>query len=248
MKLLLYCIVSCSGHQPAETFVGVDGRPVSLIVRNRVGAAVSTIEYAAERIPDISQILAYENVNKTFHHDHSIIPMRFGCLFDNEHQIAGLLEERSKEYRSLLEEIGDCVEMGVKVLISGSASNGNSRTPSLQAANCKSEAPSSGREYLAALKVKHAPGKRVSKEMAQVVRQCRVAFSGLFVKFKEEYPRHDARQQSELQDIYSLYFLVPRDAVGPFRIAFQALCSGQVNKFLLSGPWPPYNFVLPNYG
>lgn len=228
--------------------MGVDGQPVFLIVRNRVGAAVSTIEYAAERIPDISQILAYEKVNEAFHHDHSIIPMRFGCLFDNERQIAGMLKERGNEYRSLLEEIGDCVEMGVRVLISANASNDNSRPLSLQAANCKPEAPSSGRDFLAALKVKHAPRERVAKEMAQVVEQCRVTFSGLFVKFKEEYPRHPARQQSEFQDLYSLYFLVHRDAVTPFRVAFQALCSGQVNKFLLSGPWPPYNFVLPHYG
>jgi hypothetical protein len=248
MKLLLYCIVSYSGHQPTETFVGVDDQPVSLIVRNRIGAAVSMIDYAAERIPAISQILAYEKVNETFHHDYSIIPMRFGCLFDNEHQIARLLGERGNEYRSLLEEIGDCVEMGIRVLIaSGSASNENFRIPSLHAANGKPDPPSSGREFVATLKAKHAPGERVAREMAQVVRQCRLTFSGLFVKLKEENPSRSVRQQSEFQDIYSLYFLVHRDAVAPFRRAFQTLCSGQVNKFLLSGPWPPYNFVLPSF-
>ncbi|MBM9520264.1 GvpL/GvpF family gas vesicle protein [Desulforhopalus vacuolatus] len=245
MKFLLYCIVSCSDQQSVENFVGVDGRPVSLIVRNKIGAAVSTIEYVAERIPAISQILAYEKVNETFHHDHSIIPMRYGCLFDNEQQIARLLEERGNEYRLLLEEIGDNVEMGIRVLISGSARNENSRTPDLQAANCKPKGPSSGRDFLAALKVKHASGERVTQELAQLVKQCQVTFSGLFVKFKEEYPHRPARQQSEFQDIYSLYFLVPRDAVASFRIAFKGLCSGQVHKFLLSGPWPPYNFVLP---
>jgi hypothetical protein len=247
MKLLLYCIVSCSAHQPIETFTGVDGQPVSLIVGDRIGAALSPIEYTAKRIPDISQILAYEKVNETFLQNHSIIPMRFGCLFDKEQQIAGLLEKRGNEYRALLEEIGDCVEMGVRVLISGSTSNESIEKTSLQAENRKPEASSSGRQFLAALKVKHASRERVAKEMAQVVRQCRHTFSGLFVKFKEEYPHHPARQQAGFQYLYSLYFLVPREAVAPFRIAFQALHSGQVNKFLLSGPWPPHNFVLSDF-
>ena len=246
MKFLLYCIVSCSDHQPVESFVGVDGQPVSLIVRNRIAAAVSTIEDAVERIPEISQILAYEKVNETFHRDHPIIPMRYGCLFDDEQQIARILEERGDEYRSLLEEIGDNVEMGIRVLMPSSARNENSKTPDLQAANGKPKAPSSGRDFIAALKVKHALGERVTQEMAEVVKQCQVTFSGLFVKFKEESPNRPAQQQPEFQDIYSLYFLVPRDAVAPFRIAFKDLCSGEANKFLLSGPWPPYNFVLPS--
>lgn len=44
----------------------------------------------------------------------------------------------------------------------------------------------------------------------------------------------------------SIYFLVPRQSVARFRSRFRNLFSGRNVKHLLSGPWPPYNFVMPD--
>jgi hypothetical protein len=43
----------------------------------------------------------------------------------------------------------------------------------------------------------------------------------------------------------SLYFLVKREEVEKFRQIFQAFASRYSARILLSGPWPPFNFVLP---
>jgi hypothetical protein len=40
-----------------------------------------------------------------------------------------------------------------------------------------------------------------------------------------------------------LFFLVPRPAVDSFRLAFRQLTKSESARLLLSGPWPPYNFV-----
>jgi hypothetical protein len=45
----------------------------------------------------------------------------------------------------------------------------------------------------------------------------------------------------------SLYFLVQKGAVDPFRKAFRHIHSNGSARLLLSGPWPPYNFVQPEY-
>jgi len=41
-----------------------------------------------------------------------------------------------------------------------------------------------------------------------------------------------------------LYFLVPRPAQGAFREVARGLSAQGPGAVLLSGPWPPYNFVL----
>jgi hypothetical protein len=41
----------------------------------------------------------------------------------------------------------------------------------------------------------------------------------------------------------SIYYLVPRDSVAEFRKAFQSMSLNNPAKLLLSGPWPPYNFM-----
>jgi hypothetical protein len=55
-------------------------------------------------------------------------------------------------------------------------------------------------------------------------------------------------QQSSIQDpMLSLYFLVQKGAVDPFRKAFRHIHSNGSARLLLSGPWPPYNFVQLEY-
>jgi hypothetical protein len=46
--------------------------------------------------------------------------------------------------------------------------------------------------------------------------------------------------------LVSLYFLVPKTVLGRFRRAFGELASNESARVMLTGPWPPYNFVLPD--
>jgi hypothetical protein len=45
--------------------------------------------------------------------------------------------------------------------------------------------------------------------------------------------------------VVSLYFLVPRAALNGFREQLGQNLSSQARRYLVSGPWPPYNFVSP---
>ena len=77
---------------------------------------------------------------------------------------------------------------------------------------------------------------RWTKEYRQAAERCRAQFAGLFVKCTTEAP-------SPRLPLLSLYFLVPRPAVTSFRQAFRQLTETESARLLLSGPWPPYNFV-----
>ena len=331
MKYLLYCIFRSPEYQMPETLLGVDGQKVVIVGRNGLRAAISPVAQPV-LTPDLSRLLAYKKVVESFHCDRTIIPMRFGSLFDEESRIISLLEERSGQYTSLLNELEGCVEIGIKVIISdfGSGiadfgSRESSIPKSLNSSIPKSSIPNPwprpglhrfsygrsdidaqekkkiiqsmsrqgghqssipiGRAYLAARKEHYTQEDQLTEEMEKIAQHFRTAFSGLFTKCKTEYPQsliinhqssiinhqssipnpqsqiahrtshipnhqssinnHQSKIQNPKSKILSLNFLVPRRSVESFRRTFQEISRKEGMKMLLSGPWPPYNFVLP---
>ena len=93
-----------------------------------------------------------------------------------------------------------------------------------------------GLAYLTARKAHYAHQDRWTNEYRQVADRCREQFTGLYVKYTTEAP-------SPRLPLLSLYFLVPRPAVESFRLAFRQLTESESARLMLSGPWPPYNFV-----
>lgn len=78
-----------------------------------------------------------------------------------------------------------------------------------------------GRDYLAIRKEHYASNDKLAEEIRGVVK-------GLFVDSKVE------------RGAFSMPFLLKREKVAAFRKAFRPLLE---RGLLLSGPWPPYNFV-----
>jgi len=93
-----------------------------------------------------------------------------------------------------------------------------------------------GLAYLLARKAHYTQEDRWTQEYRQAADRCLAQFSGLFTKARTEGP-------SPRLPLLSLYFLVPHRAVASFRQAFRHLAAAEPARLLLSGPWPPYNFV-----
>jgi hypothetical protein len=261
MKYLLYCIfrnpgdtVSGSTMKPdgcrPEPVAGVGGRPVFLISCKGLGAVVSETplfcgnETRSLLSPDISRILEYEKVVESFHNDSTVIPMRYGSLFENESRIVQHLEERREQYEAMLRELDNCVEMGIRVLIpSLEGGNGEKESPVTRFAILDSNTPDSGLRYLKNRMACYARQEQLAEKNRSVIEQCRTAFSGLYVQCRSEDTSAALYQRMLCKPLVSMYFLVPRTQLEPFRSAFRQLCSTRSAKLLLSGPWPPYNFV-----
>lgn len=244
MRLLLYCVFDDPGRMKPEDLPGVSGQEVFLVSKDRLSAAVSCID-RTDAIPNVSTIMAYERVVESFHRDFSVIPMRYGCLFEGESQVIRFLGERSEKLSSLLGEIRGSVEMGIRVIFENvepglmNTDASDSRAPSPF-----SHCPDSGRDYLAARKAHYSQEEHSIKEYEGVIKICRDAFYGLYTKVKTEVPLLRLTRFPFRISLPSIYFLVPRGLLEDFRRVFHRLDLDGSAKLLLSGPWPPYNFVM----
>ncbi len=99
--------------------------------------------------------------------------------------------------------------------------------------------------YLAHLKARLDAEALATENNQKVIEQYRLPFEGLYVGFKGETSKSTPFRDKSGTAFLSLYFLVRRQAVGAFRKVYDQLKSGETTKIMLSGPWPPYNFVLP---
>lgn len=242
MKYLVYAIVR---NMPGTTGLptGLDGRPLSFlflgkdVAPNGLGVAFSLVP-EEDAVPGTARLLAYAKVIEELHRLGTILPMRYGCLLDSETQMLDLLRRRQAVFDGALTAVEGCVEMGLRVLLPKDAAHCSPGKASLERAGSASE-PSllrPGTAYLASRRTVFAEREAWRAEAAEASERLQRAFARLFVQCHAE-PAADA------QGMVSLYFLVRGEDVARFRDQFRQVQESCPERLLLTGPWPPYNFV-----
>ncbi len=256
-RYILYCIFQSPENQKPPRELKINDRLVRIISGSGLKAVISGI-LPGETKPDVSHILAYKKMVEQLHSHPAvsgIIPMRYGAFFERKHQITRMLESNREHYISLLRKLDGCVEMGVRVLLEVSGTreektvsgleNGRIKNRSAPAENARAQGrqSTSGKDYLAARKACYQQEKQYAEQMDEAAKNCRKVFSGLFTESKTEYVAPGFLNNNAARTVVSLYFLVPRKFMEQFKFRFQELSRLKHAKFLLSGSWPPYNFV-----
>jgi hypothetical protein len=243
MKYMAYCIFSRNeGVQEGDAPVGIGGTPTYVIDNSGLSAAISAIP-DGQVMKDSSTILIYHKVIESFHNRFGAIPLRLGTIVDDEAEIGRVLEEHGERYKSLLKQLAGCVEMGIRIIIDNLPTERDSynETPIIHDTN----SAGSGAAYLASRKARIDELQLTDERNRQIIVKYRAPFEGLFVKFKGEALKSTVSTIESNAVVLSLYFLVPRRSVAAFHQVYDQLMSSEPAKIMLSGPWPPYNFVLP---
>jgi hypothetical protein len=149
---------------------------------------------------------------------------------DSSEQVLILLRVHREEFLQSLEEVQGCDEMGLRILLEN--------RPGLACAQPACVAPGgTGREFLEGRRAHYAAEECDEAPAAQAAAEARGALEGLAVKCRAE------RSSAADGRLLSLFFLVRRENVERFQAAFRQLQQETSAKMLLTGPWPPYNFV-----
>jgi len=232
MKYLLYCVLRSLPRPELEGLTGVAGMAVRVIDHGGLSAAASELK-GPDAPPDVAAVLAYASVVEALFNRQTIIPLRYGCTVRDRAELAALFDEHRQQCETLLDGLEGLAEMGIQVPASDDASETDAAIvspPPLPESN------RSGVSYLLAKKLYYSGADRMAERHNELVTSLCQPLAGLFVRRKVELPSRGA-------PLLSLYFLVPRTSVDCFRGASRQCLNNAPAGPLVSGPWPPYNFV-----
>ena len=219
MKYLLNCICQ-------QDVVDLPQDPgIHVVTGHGLAAIVSQVEEST-RGPGICSLLAFEKVVEAIAARQTVVPMRYGCLMESEEQVVQLLEDHRQEYEALLIRLRDMAEMGIRLLWPASV-------PPLL-----SFPKSPGAAYLASLRNRYQQDTPAEQETLLADR----IVAALARWFAEQRREMSSSHQGRL---LSLSFLMQKVHVDEFREAVRNVSTPRGVKLLMSGPWPPYNFVAP---
>jgi hypothetical protein len=231
MKHLAYCILPEQKFPPLPR--GPDGEPLRAVVEAGLALVFAHVTDAAAH-PAVPELLAYARVIEALHQHGPVLPMRYGCLFDNKDQLYDFLCRHQAAFQTRLCELEGCSEMSLRVLSPDAA--GEESEPQQVV-----EPEGSGAAYLAARRTCYLVREDQRRQATRLSDKVRQAFQGLFCASRTEQPA------TKGCSIISLHFLVPSEFIEPLRAAFHQLQLTTSQKLLLSGPWPPYNFANSNW-
>ncbi|HYL36421.1 MAG TPA: GvpL/GvpF family gas vesicle protein [Bryobacteraceae bacterium] len=215
MRRLLHCIFR---HDQAAAGEPI-GPDVCVVHHRGLGAAASDWHEDGSAA-GLARLLAYEKTIERLHASRTVIPLRFGCLMEDQAQILRLLDEHREEFAQLLDQLEGLEEMGLRVWWESVPEEPLPLTP--------------GARHLAAARRSRAGLTRLEEHWGN--RICS-ALAGLYVQ-----QRREGRQASGGR-LVSLHFLVPRASAQSFRDRARWIAFPAGMKSLVSGPWPPYHFV-----
>jgi hypothetical protein len=206
MRYLIYGIVAqdSAGCPPGTLLLTAHG----------LAAVVSAVE-EIRAPPTVSSLLAYERVVEAIHARQAVIPLRYGCVMENESAVVRLLEDHRQEYGALLARLQGMTEMGIRVLWPA------------RAALPRRYPPSPGARYLASLRNRYPSAQRPRRGGGQLADRIIGFALGLFhVEQRSEVSSSSQRR------LLSLYFLTSRTGVERFRNQARRICPPSGAKIL----------------
>ncbi len=223
--LYLYAIIN-RPVTPLPPLRGLAEQAVQCGEWRDIAAVYSQYHGAAPRT-EVAHLWCHEAVVEALLDRHSVLPVRFGALLADEAELTALLRERHDSFVAGLARVAGRVEVSVRVLWPA---------PPVVSAP-RPAADENGRAYLA---------RRMAEEQAREarLREAHKRADALHAALDHLAVAHVRQVLPHERVLLSAAYLIPREALDPFRATVAAL--GKANqdiRLLCTGPWPAYHFV-----
>lgn len=236
MRIYTYAIVD-SNSKISDPINGLGEAGVYNIPYRDIGIVVSE----GEQIQDITQehILKHEEVVEKLMESFTVLPVSFLTLFKKEDDVLLMMQEYYSDFRENLDRLRNKVEFGIKIIWSGET--------------IKNRIIEASKKFNADVTIPdNSPGKsfakekfekyKIDKEFAEEADRCIALLDDFFSRFAAEKKLEKLKSDNLL---LNAYYLVEKEKQADFKEAFERTRSTPGDlKYLLSGPWAPYNFIV----
>ncbi len=235
LKLYAYGIID-SPQSIDEPLEGLLGAPVYNVPYGDIGIAVSELSpQAAVKIEE--SILKHEEVVERLMERFTVLPMRLSTVFNGKEELLAKVKNFYEDFVKNLDRVRNKSEFGIKVIWAG---------------NIIKERIIHAHEKESPLADPTQPGTnfmrdkfekyQIDKEFDEEAGRCIAILDGFLNRIASEKKIEKLKTDNLL---LSAAYLVDHEKRDDFETAFEVLRNSQGGdlKYLLSGPWPPYNFI-----
>jgi hypothetical protein len=248
MKIYVYGIID-SNKQVDEPVYGLEKARVYNIPFRDIGVVASDL---TGPMPDVTEdnILAHEDVVESLTENFTVLPVKFLGVFDAKENILSTMGDYYTDFKDNLNRLHNKVEFGIKVI--WPAEKIKERI-ALVLARRQAVARSSCRKGDRKIAISDdSPAKKfirekfekykLDKEFAEKANRLVNTIDIFLGKFAAEKKLEKLKTENLLLDGV---YLVEKDKQSNFKEAFEHIRSACTDlRYLFSGPWPPYNFVI----
>ena len=246
MEKMIYAILSVKNNpeklnvllSEMKSLSDVDLYPVSC---GEIVAVVSDIK-RADLIADRSNAIEYAGVIETLAQKFTLLPVRFGSVMESTDAIIKMLERNFNEIQRNLQKVENKFEFGLKIFCESekllaelkAKSEDDAQTPAKPAPERKN---SVYREYVNMKLKEHKLEELMLAYVDSVIAEITgcLAHLNAISKFKK---------MATPTNVIDAIFLLEKDKKDELIQAVERLQNQYpVLSFVLTGPWPPYNFV-----
>ena len=186
-----------------------------------------------------SSALAHEEVIERLMENFTILPVKFHTVFDGRNSILSMMQSYYKHFKDSLNRLRDKVEFGIKVIWPADKIKKRIRNSHEKS---KHEMPipdgSSNKKFMREKLEKYRKDEEFEKKADKFINVMDIFFS----KFAAEKVLKKLKTENLLLDAA---YLIEKDRQADFKEAYEHIKNAHTGfKFLFSGPWPPYNFVI----
>jgi hypothetical protein len=237
MKLYLYGIID-SSNQTKESIYGLEGSGVYNIPYCDIGVVVSEISRPIQKVTE-GTVLEHEAVVEKLMEIFIVLPVRFHTIIDGRDNLLSMMQRYYREFKDNLERLRNKFEFGIKVIWSADKIKENIIKPLNKKQQKKLELSSSpSKKFMKDKFDKYKIDKEFEAKADKFIKVMDISFS----KFAAEKRIEKLKTENLLLDAV---YLVEKDKESNFREAFEHVKSARPDfKYLFSGPWPAYNFVV----
>jgi len=158
-----------------------------------------------------------------------LVPLRFGTVYRSEDGVRAMLAERGDELRDTIERLRGRVELGVKAFLRERVQDDE-------------PPPASGRDYLLQKQRARAAASDAEGDAIESVRGLHARLAALADDARANPPQHPELSGRRERMLLNGAYLVAAEQQAAFAQAVDEHSDDRL-ELVLTGPWPPYNFV-----
>ncbi|MDP2929054.1 MAG: GvpL/GvpF family gas vesicle protein, partial [Candidatus Omnitrophota bacterium] len=222
-----------------ESIKGLFEAPVYNIPYRDIGKVVSNHDPQVQ-IKTKESILKHEEVAEKLMDKFTVLPMRLYTVFSKKEEMLLKVKDHYEDFKENLDRVRDKCEYGIKVIWPGNIIkeriiNAHKNESAL------TNPTQSGAKFMKEKFEKY----KIDKEFEEEADRC-IAIVGSFLNRLTSERKLEKLKTDNL--LLSAAYLVDNEKRDDFKKAFDELKgSGGDLKFMLSGPWPAYNFITLNH-